>query len=509
MDQEDLDFFNFNPAQSKSTDTESNSDFFDIPSPQQTWVKPEAPEVSEQLKTSPGLAAREFTAGGWSGISQAAEGYRFLSGKLQKYGEDLAAKEGREVTPEDKAITDKFVNYIPDLIQSLGEKFPNLLPTFEQAKKKVTPRIEKHTGVKLPEKARGAIERGAEGVAKGALSLAIPGSPLVKGVSLGTSVAGEALDLPEGQKLLANATVPALTSLVQAIATRRYIPSGRDAERIMAAGERLAMTNTELAPILATEEQVARHGRRAASIRGTREGFETTGHVLGDLVQQVQSQPGAAVAVGAQAEGRLLNQLQNIRQDMIGRTHALSPQEQNLLDFVENTITDIANNGSSPRQLIGTWRSVNRIGAGRTELRRILEPIREAIESVSPEIARDLIDTNEMYSRYIRNLQEIRPGAYNAFVDAGELQQLLGSVFTAEPQKGVFRFLTHKAFEKVSSLILTNPTAQSLVRNFGRAVRDGRAGSARALGIQFKEYLKDNLPEEYNEIDWKELGIEK
>ena len=333
----------------------------------------------------------------------------------------------------------------------------------------------------------------------------------MKGVSVATSAAGEALDLSEKGKLTANLTIPTITALTQAILQRRYIPSAGEAARLLEAGERQGMTTAELAPILATEGQVARHGKRAASIGKTKERFENTGNVLGNIVQDLQAQPGAAVAVGAQSEQTLLTKLRQIENDMTSRTHALSPKEQTLVDFLKNTITDIENNGSSPRQLIGTWRSVNRIGAGKTELRRILDPMLEAIESVDPKIARDLIDTNALYSRYVKNLKEISPGVFNAFMDAGELQQALAAVFTLQPEtlgKALLKTFTLKSFEKISSQILTNPNAQSLVRNFGQAVRDGRKASARALGLQLKEYVHKEIPEEYENVDWKSLGLE-
>ena len=507
------DFFDIPTEDTKSAQPSATSDqsFFDIPSNPEGWGKPEAPPVSEQLKTAPGLFAREGASNLYSLPSNAAEGYRFIAKKLQGYGEDLAAKEGREITDEERALTDKFVNYVPDLVKSLGEEYPKLFPTKQQAKEKIGARIEKNTGIKLPEKARGAIERGAEGAAKAADVLAFPGSALVKGTAIATSAATEALDLSEGGKLGTNLTVPTLTALLEAILKKKYIPSGADAERLMEAGERFGMTNRELAPILATESQVGRHGRSAATVRGTREGFERTGNVLGGIVHGVQSQPAAAVQVGRQAEGRLINQLTDIATDMRGRTHALAPHQQQLVDFIDTAVRDIQQNGSSPRQLIGTWRSVNRIGAGRTELRRILDPIYEAIESVNPQIARDLRDSNAMYSQYMRNLQEIRPTQFNHFMDAGELQSFLGSVFTKDPVSfghAARRFITVKAWEKLSSTILTNPNMQSLVRNFGRAVRDGGQASARALGVQLKNYVKKNLPEEYKDIKWEELGIE-
>ena len=486
-------------------------DYFSQPSSEDTWVKEPAPPVSEQLKNTPGLIAREGAAFFHSLPRELAESYRFLAGKLQGYGEDLAASEGREVTEQDRAITDKFVNYIPDLLQSLGEKYPKIFPRHEESKKILGAKIEKHTGEKLPEKGRGAIERGAEGIGKGASILAFPGSAAVKAAGIATSAAGEALDLSDKNKLMANLTVPAITQLVKAIATRRYIPSGPEAQRLLQAGERAGMTPKELAPILATEGQVARHGRAAASINATRESFEKTGNALGTIIQDLQAQPGAAVRLAPRAEQQLITKLQQVEQSITSRTHALSPKEQATVDFIRTAVNDIQTNGSTPAKIIGSWRSVNRIGAGKTELARLKAPFLEGIESVSPQIAKDFVDRNGLYSKYIKNLEQVKPGAYNAFIDAGELQQVLAAVFTGNPStlgRAVLKNITLKSLEKISSAILTNPTAQSLGRNFAKAVKDGRAASARALGIQLKEYVRKELPEEYKHVDWKALGIQ-
>ena len=484
---------------------------FDIPPDESTWVKEPAPSISEQLETTPGLIAREAAAGLYSLPSNLAESYRFIGGKLQQLGEETAAKEGREVTDQEREMTNKIVNYLPDLVKTLGEKFPSVFPTFAQAEEKIGKKIEEHEGIKLPKEARGVIEKAGIGFAKALPIAVMPGSALVKGIALGTSATTEALDLSEKNKLLGNIGIPALTQLIQAVATKRYVPSGAEAARLLQAGERLGMTQAELAPILATEQQVSRHARRAASIPGTKKAFEKTGQALGDQLTALQSNPAAQASLSAAAETSLTNKLKGILRDIRGRTHAHSPEEISAMNFIETAIKDIQNHGSTPSQLIGLQRSLNRVKEGRTELRRLVDPIREGIESVSPQLAKDFADTNLMYSRYVKNLNEISPTTFNHFIDAGELQQMLGAVFTLNPgiaSRGLIKAGTLKGFEKISSLIVTNPTAQSLVRNFKKAVKDGSKSSALALGVQLKEYIKENLPEEENTIDWKKLGIE-
>lgn len=508
---EDLDFFDIPSEGSvKSPPSSSDEDFFDIPTPK-SWVEKEAPPISEQLSHAPEMMAREGAAGVYAAPHLVGETWRYLAGKMQKLGEEQAAEQGRELTEEDKKFTDFMVNAGPDFIKWLNQKFPKVFPTYEQAKEKIGAQIEEKTGKTLPKEPRGAIERAATAVGGAAVPvLGFPGSALVKGGALATTGITEAINPSERKKIIANMSIPAILSVVESIATRRYIPPADVPNEIVERARQLGMSDTELAPILATKGQIERHGPLATGLTRTREAFEHTGEVLGNVLQDMQNRPANFTNLPNKVENTLLRRLQDIRSDIQGRTHALSPKEQTVLDFIESTITDIQNNGSSPRQLIGTWRSMNRIGAGRTEARRLAEPLLEAINSVDPQLAKDLTATNQLYSRYIGNLKELNPTAYNAFIDSGELQKFLGAVFTAEPKsitKSILEMAGLKALRHISSSILTNPNAQSLVRNFGNAVRDGRGASARALAIQLKDYVKKNLPEEYENVNWEELGI--
>ena len=485
-------------------------DVFDLPNDKKTWVEPPPPSTTEQIGNAPGLFVREGAAGLYALPSITAESYRYLAGKLQGLGEEQALEQGRELSEEEKKFTSNVVNYIPDLIKHLGEEFPSVFPTYEEARKFAGEQLEKNTGQKLPEKGRGVIEKLAEGGGK-ALPIAVfPASAAVKGAAIGTSALTEALDLSEKGKLIGNLSVPALTSIIESIVRRRYTPPRGVAQQLYEEGQRLGMTDAQLAPILATEGQVQRHGGLASSVRQTREAFQDTGQVLGNVIEDMQNRPQNLNALPANVEHNFVNRLQDIATDIRGRTHSLSPQETTLVEFIETAINDIQQNGSSPRQLIGLARSVNRIGAGRTELRRIMQPINEALTAVDPILAQDFQSTNQLYSRYIRNLEEINPSQFNAFVNAGELNQLVGAVFSGEAStlgKSLARFGGVNILRRISSSILTNPRAQSLVRNFGRAVRDGREASARAVAVQLKEYIKKELPEDYDKIDWDQLEV--
>ena len=506
------DFFDIPSGGYPAPETKATNadDFFSVPSPESNQ-KPEPPSTPEQLKAAFPTFTQEFLAGLHSLPSMTAETYRALAGKLQEYGENQAAKEGREVTEESKNFTNNVVNFLPDIVKKLGEKFPSVFPTYQQAKENFGQSIRKF-GFDLPEEPRGGIERAASGAGKAGQVLAFPGSALVKGAAIGTSAATEALDLPGGYKIGANLTVPALTSLIQSIVSKKYIPPRGVAENLYKEGKRLGMSEEKLAPILATEGQVQRYGRLAADVPATRKGFEGANESLGNIIETMQNRPANFNALPANVESNLLQKLTDLELDIRGRSHALSPKETQYADFLKDTINDIATNGSTPRQLIGTTRSINKIGAGKTELRRAMEPIKEAIKAVDPQLAKDLEATNALYSRYIANIKEINPGQFNAFIDAGELQQVLGAVFSGDIKslgQATLNIASLGILRRISSKMLVDPRAQSLARNFGKAVRDGKSASARALGVQFQHYVQENLPEEYKEIDWEKILPEK
>jgi hypothetical protein len=511
LSQPAVDFFDI-PSKNENSPpvSKQQQSFFDIPSQQNTWVKPPKPSIAEQIKTAPHLYAREAAAQLYSTPSNVAETHRFLSNHLKEFIEKYEAKHGRELSEKEQQGWEKFTNRVPDFIEYLGEKFPNIFPTYEEAKEKITRRMEKNK-VELPEHARAAIERGAVGAGKVTPALLGPGSLAVKGAVLGTGALTEALDLSEGQKLGANLTIPALTSIIQSIVSKRYIPPKGEATHLYEEGKRLGMTDKELAPILATEGQVERHGRMASSVPKTRKSFEQTGEVLGNVIEDMQNRPANLQMLPHAEQTALLTDLRMQRHNIQKRSHALSPEEKSAVTFLDEAIKDIENNGATNRQLIGTWRSVNKAGANKRDIQAIKEPLLKAIGSTDQQLATDLVATNKLYSRYIKNLKEINPSQFNSFIDAGELQQLLGAVFTGNPQslgKQVLQIASLGTARKISSLVLTDPRAQSLVRNFGRSVRSGSKASTLALGQQLKDYVQKNLPKEYKDINWKELGIE-
>ncbi len=507
ISKDELAFFDEIPKPQNPSSNQQES-FFDQPVSKDSWYKPQ-PERSfgQQLKNANDFVTTKGGAGILSLPRSTAEIYRYLAGKVQGYGENLAAKEGRELTPEDIETTSKFVNYLPDLLEDLGEKAPWLLPSYEQAENFLRKGAEV-TNPDLPQNPETPIEKAGAGVGHALPVALFPGSAPSKLAAIGTSAATEALDLSESNKTIANMGVPVFVDLLRSILSRRYVPPSGEAEAIYNRARGMGYTDEELAPIMATEGQIERNRKWAAGQPQTRNAFQNTREALGRSFEQVQGSAAAATPISYAQENRLLTSFRQIRDDIMNRSHALSPQEQRLVDFLTTTIADIQTNGTTGRQLINSWRSVNGIQAGRTELRRMLGPIEDALRSSSPELADNFVNNNRLYQRFIENIERINPSQFTTFVQSGDLQALLGSVFSGDiPATGsaIARILTGGQLKRISSAIITNPQAQSLWRNFQRAVTNQSPATSRALAIQLKEFVRKELPEDYKKIDWDEV----
>lgn len=503
-----FDFFDFS-SDVPSESSESSYNFFDVPSPE-LIKKPESSEISEQIKNFPRLFGRELLAGLHSLPSTVGESWRQLATMLQEKGAQQQLEAGNVPSEQTENRNEAIANYIPDLIKKGGELFPNILPNYPQARE-MQLQAEKRRGENLPEHGRGKIEKAAEGAGKAGSALLFPGTAAVKAAVLGTAGVTESLDLSEGRKFAANLSVPAIVSLIESIASRRYVPSGKEAQILYDEGKVLGMTDSELAPILSTQGQIRRHGPLAAGSASTRSAFEQTEQSLGNVLQGLQSRPSASIPLTQQSQNTLINKLKDIVNDVKSSSHKLSPEQGTYIQFIEDTISDIQRGGSDSKKLIGTYRNVNATKAGKTLLSRMKEPLVEAISSADQQLAKDLKTSNSLYAKYITNLKEISPSAFNAFINAGELQNILGAVVSGSAPtlgKSIANVMSLGTLKKVSSLVLTNPTAQSLVRNLGRSIRSGSQASARTVGIQFQNYVKENLPDEYNEINWEHLGLE-
>lgn len=505
-----MDFFDIPSKKPDKAITQEETSYFDIPSAKNSWIKPPAPSASEQLQHLPELVSREIGSSLWSLPSMTAESWRSMGNLLKERGEEQAASQGREVSDDEKKFTENVINFLPDLWKKFGEKFPKLAPTHEEASEVFNKQYLKETGKELPKEGRGAIEKFGIGAGRAAPLLVSGGSGAVNLAAAITSGATEAMDLSEKNKLIGNLTIPTLLAVVESIAKRRYIPPKGEATELYKKGKELGMTEKQLAPILATEGQVQRHGTLASGISKTRKSFEQTGEVLGNVLEDMQNRPKNLKPLPSKVHDVLVSDLEDMRLNIRNRTAALSSEEKSAIQFLDDAIHDISTNEVTNKKLIGTWRSINKSGANKRDIQAMKEPILKAIKDSDPALAQDLIGTNKLYSKYLSNLKEINPAQFNAYFEAGELQQLLGAVFTGKPLtlgKQALNMATAGTLRRISSAILTDPNAQSLVRNFGKAVRDGRKTSSKALGNQLKEYVRKNLPEEYKEVNWEELDL--
>ena len=461
----------------------------------------EPPSIGEQLKTAPGFFGRE-TAAQTKGLPRTfGEILRSGSKKLQEMGEAQALEQDREIPEGGDPITNAIVN----ILGKPAEYFEKLgLPTSDEARKALTEVIKERYGTELPQQGRGGIERFAQG-AGAAVPFAAGASSVGAAGIVGAGGISQAAELGPGAEAATNIGLPVALELARLIAQRRYTPQAGEAEQIYNTLRQMGMSDEQLSPILATEGQISRYGPLAAGRRQTRQAFQNAYESLGETVERMQNAPGNLNPVSPQQQNRFVNALQNIENDIRTRTPSLSPQELTHANFIRDAILDIQQNGLTPRRAIGLWRSNNRIGLGQTELSRLRAPVTQLLEDVNPQLAREFRDTNRAYQRYFANIREINPRAFTDFINAGEMQRLLGAIFTGDAAtlgKAILNRASLGAARRLSSAMITNPHFQSFGRKFRVAINSGSEAAQRNLYRQFQEAVKKEYPEEYKEINW-------
>jgi hypothetical protein len=298
--------------------------------------------------------------------------------------------------------------------------------------------------------------------------------------------------------------LPGVVKSIKNIASGKYIPSSKgESQALYEAGKELGLSDKQLAPITATEGQVARHGKLAATSSKTKESFKETHDALSDLFEEIKTKN--TTPFSNKVESDLLDAIIDIENGIQKGTHALSPEELASLNFIQKVRKDIANGGSDASTLIGTYRSINKLKEGKTAASKLKEPIQKALDAADPVLGKEFSYLNKIYARYQKNLGEVSPKAYAAFVDAGEFNQFVSSAFTGNIPKGLAQAAYYKALKGVSRMIITNPRAQSIVRNFGKAVKTGKASLAEKSFEELREFVKKEDPDAYKDIPWDEI----
>lgn len=389
-----------------------------------------------------------------------------------------------------------------ELMLLSDDDFPdyNRLPS----SKEIQQGIEGLTGIGEGETPAGRIfGRGAEFVSEG---LAYPGGGVKGLLSLaGAGLAGQGIREVAGPEALATATEiggSLLPSLIQGRVNPRNARDVRTANN----ARNFGFNEREIAPLIQSDAKIATLKPLARKGSKTQQLFEDIQRGSGQIYDQIHQMPGAQNAISRQAATTLENSLTGIRNNLSNTLQA-SPDKQAALTFIDGALNELRNNpNASASTLMNFWSDINgavnwnAIKGGKKQLARLKDPLHNALNSVSPEIAENFQNINELYSRFKNISNKLKPDLVDSFLNKGEIASAIpsGLALVYGNPTALMGLGGEVATRLLAREMLINPYFQNIGNKLVTNFNQGSLKAVEETVKQVQDYMKRKHPNE----DW-------
>lgn len=280
----------------------------------------------------------------------------------------------------------------------------------------------------------------------------------------------------------------------------------------MKAAQRLGMTEKALTPLTHGEMKSSLLTKLAKKDKGALEALRGTREAIGDIYTDLNAR-GHRVPLNAQAESDLVDGLTKMR-IQLGRTISPSAEKSSAIKFIDDAIDKITTHGATLEEAMNFTHDVNRtvnwdkIQGGKKYLQRANQLTKEAIKQTDPAISADFDVANKLWGKSANVFKMLKPGKLDSWVDYGATAGVVGALVTGNiglAKKIALTVGGKKALQKISAKMLTDPKWQNILRKSTNSINQNKTGSAVKLLQIIKNKTKEELPEEYNQIDWESL----
>lgn len=374
----------------------------------------------------------------------------------------------------------------------------NRLPTSKEIQKG----IQNVTGIGEGKTPAGRIAgRGAEFVGEGAAT----GGGLKALVGLGASgLAGQGIREAGGPEWAATGTEIA-GSLAPSLVSKKLIPTGKGAKDIVESGRKIGLSEAQITPLIQGEKKVATLSKVARKGTKTKELFGQIKEKLGDSYNSIKGRPEAKIKLPNAEQINLRKEIGQIRNEL-SKTLAPSPDREAALNFIEKSLETLRNGQVSPEYLVNFWQDINKsvkwnsIQGGKKALAQLKQPLSNALEKVSPQLAKDFEMTNELYSKYAQISKKLKPDLIDSIINKGEIlaAPAAGLALAQGNPWALIGLGSESALRLLGREMLINPYFQNvgkkLVTNFNQSSMKAVTESVK----QVQEYMQRKHPNE----DW-------
>lgn len=424
---------------------------------------------------------------------------------------ELSGKEGymelakRAPEPKDNSFLNSVADYAKTALKGTVEGISRLgtmmshtyeTPQFENGKLKPTrskqQQLEEQTNVldELLPTDEGFIQSGLRrGLKEAPSMMAFPGSPIQAGArSIGAGFAGETVKELGGSEGIQ--TAAELTAFIGPDIMKKLLSSGKDKE-IIEAGRKFGMTDEQITPLIQSEFKQKWLSKLSPKRGSTAKALENTKNSLSDSYNFIQNAEEAAIEISEKENGNLINKLYSVFRDM--------PRE--MQGKIEKDLEDLLNNKITGKTLMNFWKDINSsLGDKTKQFSRLKEPIKDALKTISPDLAKNFEDINKLYTKYYPIASRLKPNLTSDLISAAETLGLLGGI-TMGYTPSIYAILSEKAAKKLSQQMLINPRLQQLSEKMVKAMNDNKYGIVKKLTEGFSDQLRKEVPEASEILD--------
>lgn len=262
---------------------------------------------------------------------------------------------------------------------------------------------------------------------------------------------------------------------------RKIIPA-RSQKKLVDFARKAGMSEKQIAPLLPEQGKKSFFGKVASKGTKTQEALRNTREGISNAYEFVKDSPEAA---------RYLNpkQAQNFTSkiDAISKSMPAEIRKQIVDDY-----QDLLKDGLSGKNLVNFYQDISsRYKVGREHLERFKQPIREALEDISPTLSEDFQLTNELFKKRIGIGKTLKPNISSELMDLGELGKLAHDTINFSI-KGLSQLLGLAGVRRFAREMLINPRLQNITRQMAKAANENKM----PIVLELARYIKNRYSDE-------------
>lgn len=285
-----------------------------------------------------------------------------------------------------------------------------------------------------------------------------------------------------------------ITTFIGPDITKKLLESGKNAEIIKAAKE-LGLSDEAIAPLIQSDFKQKWLSKLTPRRGKTEEVLKKSKSELESSYGKIQQSDAAKL------------QLKDSSKLQSAIESKLSEMPSSVREKIATDFKDLLSKPITGESLINFYVDVNHeLGPKTKQLVNLKQPIKEALKEIDPALAKNFDTINDLYSKYYKIAEKLKPNLMTDIIGAGESLAILASIVTGNAPI-LLKFGGEAVFRRLAREMLTNPRYQQLSQKTVEALNTGKYGAVKKLSDAISFEVRKTSPELANKLD--ELTVEE